>query len=509
MTNTKHFYYDVLVVGGGVAGVFAAISAARRGCRTIIIESTTSMGGLATNGYVTGVAGMNDGMCKEWLDRLDEVGALFHHPHLPSYEPEKAKLMLEHMLVEAGVRILYGTCAIDVTMDGSTIKSVCCHGKSGQFEIEASIYIDGTGDGDLAAYAGAPYEVGSPHFAGLNMSTTLAFRMANVNLNEYYAANNQWRDELGRTEVSDRFSLYCDLQDQAVAEGELPFRVFPMALIYPVPGTPLDDADIAVMTTHSMFTRNLDTEDLTRQIMEQHCQIEWMERFFRARVPGFQRARLTSIANLHGVRDSRRIIGMYILRDSDVAAGRKFEDGIARFPEFFDTHHPTSRQKGFLRHVHLEAQEGSAVVREAECDYDMHPFGRPAGKYEARPDPKDYCEIPYRALVPLRVDNLLVVGRCVSAEFNAQAAVRVIAPSIATGQAAGIAASLCLKEGTSPRELDGKRIRAIMIEEDGVPLDQEPGGHWERVRGFQGNHVVLAGDFIGYQTEDGIVHTPF
>ncbi len=505
LTNTKKFFTDVLVVGGGVAGAAAAVTAARKSVRTMIVESAQSMGGLATNGYVTGIAGIVEGLSKEWVDRLASDGDAIIRPHLPAIDPDKGKLMLERMLVESGCRILYGATALEAIVEDGVIRGVICHGKSGRLEIRAKIVIDGTGDGDVAALAGAPYEVGSPHDAGLNMSTTLAFRMANVDLKKYFEANAAWRDNAGREKLTGSFGLLQDLEEQAVQNGDLPFMVFPAALIYQIPKTEVTDADITVMTTHSFYTRNLDTEDLTRQIIEQHNQMTWLEKFFRKYVPGFERARVTGIANMHGIRDSRRITGEYILKDTDVAAGIRFEDGIARFPEFFDTHHPTSRTLGFLRHIHVTEPLPGAVCREAQCSDGMHAFGRPAGM-EARVDPKGYSEIPYRALVPLGVDNLLVVGRCVSAEFNAQAAVRIIAPSMGTGQAAGIAAALCIKDGVTPRELDGKRVRLEMIA-DGVLLDQPLGGHWGAVQSFEGEHVVLTGDFIGFKQQDGKIIT--
>ncbi len=504
MMTSRRFDVDVLVVGGGVAGVSAAVSAARSGLRTLLLESQTSLGGLATNGYVTGVAGMIEGICREWLDKMDAEGYLHNRPHLPAIDPEKGKFVLERMVLDAGARILYGTYVIDATVENNDIKGVVCHTKSGRMEVAAGIVIDTTGDADVAAYAGVPYEVGSPQFAGLNMSTTLAFRMANVNMLKYGEANKEWMaKEAASHKVRSKMSLITELEDEAIRAGDLPFFIFPTALIYPVPRTPENDADVCVMTTHSFYTHNVDVEDLTRQIIEQHQQIMWMEKFFRKYVPGFERCRLTGLANLHGVRDSRRIIGEYVLKDEDVVCARKFEDGIAKFPEFFDTHHPTSPRLGFMRHVHLREPKAPAVCRPAECSDDMHPFAKPGG-YEARVNPLEYCEIPYRSLVPLKIDNLLVAGRCVSAEFNAIAAVRVIAPSMSTGQAAAIAAALCMKDGIVPRDLDGKLVRQTMIEQ-GIPLDEEPGGHWAAVRKeLKGEYAVIPGDFAGVMTPDGI-----
>ncbi len=504
MINTRTFDVDVLVAGGGVAGVSAALSAARSGLRTLILESQISLGGLATNGFVTGVAGMIEGNCKEWMDRLDTEGNVIIRPHLPAIDPEKAKLTLENMLLEAGARILYGTYVIDAVTDNGNIKEAVCHTKSGKMTVSAKIFIDATGDADLAAYAGVPYEVGSPQFAGLNMSTTLAFRLANVNLNKYGEANKEWmaKNSAGG-KIWTKMSLMSELEEQAIRNGDLPYFIFPTALIYPVPQTPSDNADICVMTTHSFFTRNTDVEDLTRQIIEQHRQIALMEKFFKKYLPGFDKCRITGIANLHGIRDSRRIVGEYILKDTDVACAQKFEDGIAKFPEFFDTHHPTSPRLGFMRHIHMAEPKAPAICRPAQCTDDMHPFGKPGG-YEARVNPLEYCEIPFRSLVPLKINNLLVTGRCVSAEFNAIAAVRVIAPSMSTGQAAAIAAGLCIKNGISPRELDGKLVRKAMIDQ-GIPLDKEPGGHWSEVKKtLKGEFVILPGDFAGVKTPDGI-----
>jgi len=136
----------------------------------------------------------------------------------------------------------------------------------------------------------------------------------------------------------------------------------------------------------------------------------------------------------------------------------------------------------------------------------MHPYGVPGG-YEARVNPLEYCEIPYRSLVPLKIEGLFVVGRCVSAEFNAIAAVRVIATSMSTGQAAAAAAVLCCKEGINPRALDGARVRQALIDQ-GVPLNEPPGGHWADIKkSLKGEFVVVPGDFVAVKGQDGIIRT--
>ena len=181
--------FDLLVAGGGVAGVSAALTAARQGLKVLLVEGQISLGGLATNGYVNGIAGMVDGNCAEWLDKLEAEGALIRRPHQSCIDPEKGKLALERMLLEAGVKIIYGVYVTGVTVKNKIIKEIVCHSTGGEMALSAKLFIDGTGDANLAAYAGVPYEEGGNDFHGLNMGTTLAFRMANVNLPKYGEAN--------------------------------------------------------------------------------------------------------------------------------------------------------------------------------------------------------------------------------------------------------------------------------------------------------------------------------
>ena len=124
----------------------------------------------------------------------------------------------------------------------------------------------------------------------------------------------------------------------------------------------------------------------------------------------------------------------------------------------------------------------------------MHPFGQPEGM-EVRPNPRDYCEIPYRSLLPSKVDNLLTVGRCCSSEFHANGAMRIIGPAMGTGHAAAIAASMALEKGVRPRDIDGKEVRRVLIEEEGIPLNEPCGGHWAILREAEGDIFISTGDF--------------
>lgn len=464
----KKFDVDILVCGGGSAGVAAAVHAARGGARTMIIEQLGSFGGLMTNDYVTGLAGDVSGFGKEFVDRLKEKGWVCYSMH-DAIDPEKGKFMLEQMLMEAGVRILYFTTIVNVVKDGNRIKSAVCHSKGGLFEIDAEIFIDATGDGDLADYAGCAYESGGSQFGGYNISSSMAFRLANVNLLKYREASIAW----SKSEKKIGHSLTFDLFTEALKNGDMPRYVFPGFLAYKVPNTPDDSADVTIDLCHSYQCRNLDPEDVTRQALEQHRQMQMLEIVLRKYFPGYENSRLTGIASLPGMRETRRIIGGYILTDMDVLLGKKFEDGITRVTDTLCNHHPTSGRFGFIAHKDLEEPVAPAVCRPAQCNnWEMHPYMEGRG-FEARNNQQTYCEIPYRCLVPKKVDNILTAGRCISTEFQAQIAPRLIGPSFCLGHAAGVAASMCIKKGIIPRALDGREVRKFLNDDTktGIPMD--------------------------------------
>jgi ribulose 1,5-bisphosphate synthetase/thiazole synthase len=505
---------DILVVGGGCAGVAAGVAASRRGLRTLLIENMNNLGGIMTNGYVPGVAGMIEGICKELLDRLNAKGYLNATPHAPAVDPEMCKFEMEAMLLQSGCRILYGVRAVDVVMDENNVRSVVCYSKAGRSEIKARFFVDATGDADIAAAAGVPYEVGTAEYMGLNLAHTQGLRFSGVNMAAFRAANLKWvEDNKGYPE---NMCYAGECMDKAVAAGDLPYPVFPGGLIYQIPGAPEENADVTFCIGHSFYNHNLDAEDLSRQLVEQHQQSLWLEKVFRKYVAGFENCRLSGIGSLPGIRDSRRIVGEYVLKDTDIASAVKFPDSIAKFPEFFDTHHPTSGYWGFRHHIlSRKPIPGAINLPASPDDKAMYPFCPPEeGTYAVYMNPANYCEIPYRVIVPLKVDNLFVAGRCVSAEFHAMAGVRIISICMSTGQAAGIAADLCIEEGVTPRALDGRKVRQAMID-DGVPLDKVPDGYWAHLAEETKNDlskyefVRLRGDMVGIKSADGRISMRF
>ncbi|MEM2431880.1 MAG: FAD-dependent oxidoreductase, partial [Candidatus Bathyarchaeia archaeon] len=210
--------------------------------------------------------------------------------------------------------------------------------------------------------------------------------------------------------------------------------------------------------------------------------------------------KLTGIASYLKLRETRRIIGEYVLTGEDAVLARKFEDGIARCAIIIDIHHPTNPKEGFIRHIHLREPKEPAVCRPAQCTADTHRICRPGG-YEARGRPGDYYEIPYRCLVPLKIDNLIVAGKGISTDF---ATSLMGYPPHGTGQAAGTAAAICIKDGIIPRKLDGKLVRKTLIEQ-GVPLDKEPAFLSQIKEKLKGKYVVGPGDSIFILTPKGVI----
>jgi hypothetical protein len=338
-------------------------------------------------------------------------------------------------------------------VEDNVIKGVVAHNKSGRHATTAKVVIDCSGDADVAAYAGAPFEVGGEEWEGYNMATSLDFRLGNVDYKKYRESPHRAMKEI---------------MMEAVRNGELPYLIDGGhgmgggGYFGPLPTRPEDRAEVYVCIAHSRNCRTLDAEDLTRQVIEQRQQVQWLVDLFRKYVPGFENCWLIDTAPMLGVRDSRRIVGEYVLTGKDVVLARKFPDAVVRDTHGFDIHHPTDADAGYVKHVHLAEPKEPAVCR---------PDGK--GGYEARLRPGEYYDIPYRCLVPLRIDNLLVAGRCISATFEAQSGTRLIMTCINMGQAAGTAAALAIKNGVAPRKLDVGLLRTRLIEQ-GINLDKEP-----------------------------------
>ena len=433
---------DVLVCGGGAAGVGAAIAAARKGKNTLLVEEQGCLGGLVTLGLVDMLAGFREGISREFIERLREEDALGEHNIC---DPEKTKRVLDQMVIEAGVHVLYWTHVIDAVIGDNAIRGVVIQSKPGRQAILAGVVIDCTGDAAVCPYAGVPFEVGRDE-DGYNQAVSMDFVLGNVDSAAFKSR-----------------AFYSDITYQKMKEaaqkGELP-ELVERGYLGALPLRAANNfGEVYVCTAHSRRCHTTDGEDLTRIAVEQRKQIQQLVEFYRKHVVGFENCWLSSTAPILGVRDSRRIVGEYVLTGEDLVLARKFPDAIARDTHGFDIHNPSS-QYPHIKHTLLDEAKEPAVCIKDE-----------SGKYRAYLKPGEYYEIPYRCLVPQKVDNMLVAGRCISADFEAQFGTRLILTCVNMGQAAGTAAAQAIDHQQSPREIDTDVLRDTLAE-DGINLKE-------------------------------------
>ncbi len=410
---------DVLVAGGGLAGVAAAVAAARQGARVVLVEQSGAVGGMATSGYVPPAVRpeLAGGLVSEFLAALDERGGPDQQRH-----PEVMKAVLLAMLKDSGARLLLYTTAVAPLMDGRRITGLTVHSKAGFQALRAAIVVDCTGDADIAARAGAPFQIGRGRDE-LTQTMTLMFLLGNVDTDQFPGAPRG-----GSTQP------YVDV---AKAEGNFSLRFAGGAYCEKVISGPHGVINVNCVNVGAVDPLN--PADLTYAHV-QAFEVAWqLVEFFRRYVPGCEECYLVSSASYVGVRESRRVVGEYVLTARDVLGAAGFEDGIAR---------------GFYP-VDIHAADGT---------------GDAAGARLRAP-----YEIPYRCLVPRDVEGLLVAGRPISADHVAHGSLRVMGTTMALGEAAGTAAALCHLRGVSPRRLDGREVRAQLERAGALPQA------WQRV----------------------------
>jgi hypothetical protein len=404
--------YDVTVVGGGPGGVCAAVGAAKEGASVLLVERYGFLGGMATAGLVNPfmpykVEGrkLTSAVFNELLDRLESRGALSHDGQV--FDDEAMKFALDEMMQEHCVDLLLHSTFTGVEMEGRSIASVQTVGKSGRIDLKGTVYVDSTGDGDLAALAGAPIEMGRSQ-DGLCQPMTLCFRIGGVT---------------GEPNVRDLRKELTDIYLAAKASGEIDM--------------PREDILIFATMVPHIFHFNTtrvvqrdatDTLDMTAAELEGRRQTAELLDLFRRRSPRFKDAYLVKMAAQIGVRESRRVMGEYVITVDDVLEAVKFEDGIARSRYPVDIHSPTG--------------EGTVIQHLP---------------------PGEFYEVPYRCLVPVNVDNLLVGSRCISSTHEAHSSLRVMPVVAGIGEAAGIAAAWSAQRGISPRQVDGVRLKAAVF----------------------------------------------
>jgi FAD dependent oxidoreductase len=436
---------DVLVVGGGPAGFGAALGAADAGARVVLAERYGFLGGNATAALVMPLMSFHTdrprlesgeskllptdhgpgepvigGALVRMLERLIAVrGAI--RPSLDTgyvvpFDPELFKGVMLDLLDESGVKLLLHSFASDPAMQADRVDGVVFETKSGPLVVRAHTVVDATGDGDIAARAGAPFEIGRAG-DGLVQPMTLMFRIADFERDAFlaYAREHpdQWRGVHG----------LWDLVQKATLAGELDLpREDILFFATPHP------RELSVNSTRITEALGTQVWDLTRAEWLGRRQMRQIAEFLRKYTPGFAQSYVMQSGVQVGVRESRRIQGEYRLTADDILGARKFADVIARGTYPVDIHNPTGK-----------------------------------GTVLKKLPPGEAYDIPMRALLPQKVDNLMVAGRCISGSHEAHSSYRVMPIAMATGQAAGVAAAIAARTGAATRELPIERIQEELL----------------------------------------------
>ena len=440
---------DVLVVGGGPAGCAAAWAAAKSGADVFLAEALNCLGGLGTAGLVPaymqfgdGVNDLSAGFGSTLFGRLKNLGAKLGQPQL-AYEirAENLKRVSEEMLIEAGVEIAFHTQLIDVLCNESdnstrendgagtgsdkeigprngedscsrTINAAVFAAKSGIFAVKAKIYVDCTGDGDLCAWAGAPFELGDEN--GNTMAATLCQLWTNIDWPYVHGADDR---ELGR----------------AIADGVFPIPDMHLPGMWKISESGIGGGNIG----HVYDVDPTDERTLTKGLIYGRKLIDCYLNYYRHYLHGFEKMELVTTGALLGIRESRRITGEERMELAHFHNQAVFENEIGRYAYPVDIHAGVATQEAFEKfhteHTTLRYKQGEN-------------YG-----------------IPYGALVPKRLTNVLVAGRCLSSDREMQSSARVMPGCYITGQAAGAAAALSASTGRRPRNADVKEIQRRLL----------------------------------------------
>jgi len=399
---------EVVVAGGGPGGLGAAVLAARAGAKTLLVERYGLLGGMASVGeihpfmrnHVDGES-LDHPVYTEWIERMQEY---VPHDNERMIAKDAAALAAEDLCLDAGVKLLYHHQVADVLTADRQIQALICLSKTGYTAVRGEAYVDCTGDADVAARGGCEFELGGP--TGACQPMTTCFKLSHVDPDRVPD-----RKEINRLydTAKERGDMNCPRENVLMFDW-------------------LDPSVKHFNTTRVVRTSGVNGVELSESELEARKQVRQYIHFLRSDVPGFENARLFSIAHHIGVRETRRIKGLEYLVRADFSSARKWPDAIARVRYNIDIHNP----------------DGSGT------EHERMPEG-------------EWYEIPYGCIVPKDLDNLAVGGRPISVDHAVHSSMRVMPPACSVGQAAGLAAAMAVQHKCGPPDLDGEEVRQELV----------------------------------------------
>lgn len=450
-------HYDVIVAGGGTAGFAAAIAAARRGSKTLVVERMACLGGQITAGIMGIICDINDqekiiikGIPLEFVNDLWDRGGInkrdkenkpvnerdFTKAEFINYDPEIAKgLVNDYILREKNLTVLLETWVADAIMDGDKVVGIVVENKSGRSAYYGKCIIDATADADVCAFAGAEFMPFSPEEVH---PVSLIAQIGGIDKEaffDFYNEHPEWRDTFP-TDTAWEPGVFHKLGIDNEVEGvELPPELeYLRHWCIIIHDSPVENVMHLNMTGEAQVD-GTNAEEISKSIITSRKRISECLEVMKKVVPGWENGYVYATASMLGVRESRQIVGEYTITEDDIFGYHRFADALCSISGGIGVH----------------TSDGQWV--------DM----------SAPPSGTSY-DIPLRSMLPIKINGLIVAGRCLSANHVAMGTVRTIGPCLAMGQGAAIAASLAIELGVEPRDIPSDKLQKALIEQ-GVNLE--------------------------------------